>query len=345
MQSLELLFETVTAEGDFTEDGKDFEIWLESEKVCRHFPTSLTLKTERVGAPATLTGELVDIKNHTPTVGSTVRLKVDGVRMFVGFVFQTSIDKYGVMSFTAYDNLRYLKNTFSNYYPKTYKIKEVIDDIATSFELPVGYIEDIPDQGTHLMIDNECALDVICRLVDTAMVLTGRILVFYADDKSHLTLRYADDMISDVLIGDNSLATEYSLSVSIDEDTYNQIFLYRTSEGMGRRIAGTAQDDSTKLLWGPLRLTESIDDIMSEAQLTDRADKMLAMKDRPTKSMTITALGIVGLRAGMMINIHFPSIPDDISKKQTVILDSVTHNFEDGNHTMTLEVHTFWRNI
>lgn len=345
MQSLELLFETFDIESDFIEGTYDTEVWIDNNKIYRHYPTSLSLKTERTGAPATLSGEIADISEHVPELGSTVRLKVDGVRMFLGYVFQTSVDKYGVMTFTAYDSVRYLKNTFSNYYPKNYKIRDVINDIATSFSLEVGHLEDIPHQGSYLMIDNECALDVICKLVETAMILTGRILVFYADDRGRLTLRYADDMIADVLIGDDSLATEYTLSSSIDEDTYNQIFLYRESEGAGHRIPGLAMDDATTLKWGTLRLTESVQDILSEAQLHDRAHKMLDMKDRPTKSMSITALGVAGLRAGMMINIHFPSIPDDISKKQTVILDSVTHNFEDMNHTMTLEVHTFWRDI
>lgn len=344
MQSLELLIENVNANGNFTDDG-DFVTYLESEGIYRFYPSNLSLKTERSGAPATLSGEIPDVRGHVPAVGSTIRLKVDGVRIFYGHIFQVSIDKYGVINFTAYDNIRYLKNTFSGYYPKTYKISEVINDIAIAFNLPVGHIDEIPHQGMSLMIDNECALDVICKLTETAMILTERAIIFYADDNGDLTLRYSDDMIADVLIGDDSLATEYSLSVSIDEDTYNQILLYRESESAGCRHGVTEYDEATTLTWGVLRLTESVEDVMSLAQMQDRAEKMLTMKDRPTKSMSITALGIVGLRAGMMVNIHFPSIPDDISKKQTVILDSVTHNFEDGNHTMNLEVHTFWRNI
>ena len=82
---------------------------------------------------------------------------------------------------------------------------------------------------------------------------------------------------------------------------------------------------------------------MSNAQMADRAKKMLEMKNRETKRMSITALGVVGLRAGMMINIHFPSVPDEISKRQMVILDSVEHSFQDSDHTMQLEVRTFWR--
>jgi hypothetical protein len=70
---------------------------------------------------------------------------------------------------------------------------------------------------------------------------------------------------------------------------------------------------------------------------------MLEMKNRPLKTMNISALGVVGLRAGMVITIHFPSLDDEISKRQMVILDSVEHKFEDCNHTMEIETRTFWR--
>lgn len=341
MLSLELLFENLEVESDFNSDN-----WNEvtSTGIYRHYPTSLTLKTERAGSAATLTGELADTSEHIPRMGATVRLKVDGILMFYGHVFQTSMDKFGVVSFTAYDILRYLKNTYSAYYPRTYKISDVITDIAIANNLSVGKIADAPTQGYRLLIDNESGFDVISKLVDIGTILSGRILVFYAQGRD-LMLSYADEMISDVLVGDNSLATEYTLTTSIDEDTYNQIFLYRESETSGCRHFATASDDNNTKKWGVLRLTESVDDVMSNEQLNDRAQKMLQMKNRELKSMSITALGVVGLRAGMMINIHFPSLKDTISRKQTVILDSVTHNFEDGNHTMTLEVHTFWRDV
>jgi hypothetical protein len=352
MQSLELLFENLEEADEIdyesAANGNDFDftndVVVKSTGIYRHYPTTLSLKTERTGSPATLTGELVDITEHIPRMGATVRLKVDGIMVFIGRVFQTSVDKYGVMSFTAYDVLRYLKNTFSNYYPRTYKVSDVITDIAIANNLSVGKLVEAPTQGRSLLCENESGIDIISKLVEVGTILSGRILVFYANGED-LTLSYADEMIADVLVGDNSLATEYSLTTSIDDDTYNQVLLYRESEHVGWRHYATKDDPASVKKWGVLRLTESVEGLMSNEQLNDRAAKMLQMKNRALKTMTITALGVVGLRAGMMINIHFPSIPDEISRKQTVILDSVTHNFEDGNHTMTLEVHTFWRDI
>ena len=105
----------------------------------------------------------------------------------------------------------------------------------------------------------------------------------------------------------------------------------------------TAQSETNTNAWGVLRLTESVDELLNNAQMQDRADKMLEMKNRPFKTMNISALGVPGLRAGMMITIHFPSLDDAVSKRQMVILDAVEHRFEDCVHTMDLETRTFWR--
>lgn len=324
MQSLELIFENLDT------------------GMYKYHPSSLTFRTERTCTPGTLTGDIPDVTGHVPQMGDTVRLRVDGTSIFLGRVFSTSINRWGVLSFTAYDQMRYLKNTYSNCYYGDYSPKQVITDIAQLYGLKLGKIEDVPKIGYKLSIDNESCFDVISKLVDTACVLTKKILVFY-DNLGELELRYADDMISDVLIGDSSLATEYQLTTDIDNDTYNQIGLYRESSETGARRFATVEDQANVNKWGSLRLIESVDDILTYAQMQDRAEKMLEMKNRPFKTMTISALGVVGLRAGMMITIHFPSLDDSVSKRQMVILDSVEHHFEDSIHTMELETRTFWR--
>lgn len=320
------------------------ELFIENpgENIYWYAPQSLSLRTERTCTPATLTGEIPDVQDHVPRMGARVRLKVDGILMFYGRIFSTTIDRWGVLSFTAYDNLRYLKNTFSNYYQWNYDPKQVITDIAKAYGLKLGKIADIPNVGQQLTIDNESCFDVISRIVDTACVMTKKILVFY-DNFGELTLSYADEMISDVYIGDDSLATEYTLSTDIDNDTYNQIALFRESSSAGGRAFVEAQSQANTNAWGVLRLTESVDEIMDNAKMQDRANKMLEMKNRPFKTMNITALGVPGLRAGMMITIHFPSLDDAVSKRQMVILDAVEHHFEDCVHTMELETRTFWK--
>ena len=326
MKTLELLFENY------------------EQGIYQYYPSTLSLRTERTCTPSILSGEIPDVTDHIPEMGATVRLKVDGILMFVGRVFSTSINRWGVLSFTAYDGLRYLKNTFSNVYARDYNPKKVIEDIANLYGFKLGKIADVPNIGYKLAIDNESCFDVISKLVDISIVQTKRILVFY-DNFGEFTLSYADEMISDAVIGDNSLATEYTLNTDIDSDTYNEVYLYReSSQAAARAFVEAANNDNVNVQkWGMLVLRESVDEILTIPQIQDRANKMLEMKNRPLKTMNISALGVVGLRAGMVITIHFPSLNDSVSKRQMVILDAVEHKFEDSVHTMELETRTFWR--
>jgi hypothetical protein len=326
MQSLELMFENP--------DGGIFQ----------YYPSTLSLRTERTCTPSILSGEIPDVSDKKPQMGATVRLKVDGVLMFLGRVFSSTVNRWGVFSFTAYDGLRYLKNTFSNYYHRDYSPKTVIEDIANLYGFKLGKIADVPNIGYALSVDNESCFDVISKLVDVSIVQTKRILVFY-DNFGELTLSYADEMISDMMIGDDSLATEYTINTDIDNDTYNQVYLYRESGGTGGRrfVEAAGNDNANVQRWGQLCLIECVDDNIKNSQMQDRADKLLEMKNRPLKTMNISALGVVGLRAGMVITIHFPSLDDEVSKRQMVILDAVEHKFEDSVHTMELETRTFWR--
>lgn len=330
MRDVELLIENVEATG--------------SLGIYRHYPSQLTLHTERAGSAAVLRGEIPDVSTNVPQMGATVRLRVDGVSVFYGRVFSSEINRWGVLSFVAYDSLRYLKNSYSNYYGYNYSVQQVIRDIAKANGLKVGKLADVPEVGRLLKIDNESGFDAISRIVDTSIVLNQRILVFW-DNLGELTLSWADEMTGDIVIGDDSLATDYTLATSIDDDTYNVVAYYHESSAVGGRAYKYAEDEGNKAKWGILRLTESIDDILSGEQMQDRANKMLEMKNRPSKRMSITALGVVGLRAGMMIGIHFPSLPDEVSRRQTVLLESVEHTFEESSHTMQLEVRTFWRDV
>lgn len=317
----------------------------ETGEIYAYKPSSCSLAQERTCTASTLTGTIPDVTGAVIRMGSTCRLFADGKCIFWGFVFQATIDRWGVMNFTAHDVLRYLRNTYSNAYKKGYKPKTVIEDICKAFNVKTGFIEDIPATGYQLLCDNESGLDIISKLVDTATVLTTKIIVLYAEEDK-VCLRYAEDMIRDEVVGDDSLATEYTLSISIDDDTYNQIFLYRESSETGARQFVSApkngQSPNVKK-WGVLRYTEAADDGMTTAQMQDKADKLLEMKNREYKTMSIDALGIVGLRAGQMITIDFPSLADSVSKRQMVCVDAVTHNFEDSTHTMSLDVRTFWR--
>ena len=88
---------------------------LDSNIALVYFTSSLTLSTEARVSAAQLTGEIPDCGGMLPEPGSMVILEATdekGIfkRVFVGFLFTYSINRYGVVSFTAFDAMRYLQN-------------------------------------------------------------------------------------------------------------------------------------------------------------------------------------------------------------------------------------------
>ena len=73
------------------------------------------------------------------------------------------------------------------------------------------------------------------------------------DDGNGLALRQPRDMISDVVIGDMSLLTDYAYKTDIDEQTYNYIKLAPPNEETGMWATFVAQDSSTPGQWGLLQ--------------------------------------------------------------------------------------------
>ena len=323
----------------------DMELTFENPdtgEIWKYYPSEISYKTERTPSAGVLTGSVPNVGDNRPPMGATCRFRVDGYTVFFGYVFQEGLNSWNELTFTAYDCIRYLKNPFTNVYYKGYSPKTVIEDFCKMYDVKIGSLVDIPATGYKLVVDNEACLDVITKLVETATILTGDVLVFFSENDK-VYLMKAKDMISDVLIGEKSLATDYNFSTSIDDDTYNVVYLFRESQSVGGRKFTPAEDWDNVRRWGTLAYIESVDDAMTNEAMKAKAERLLEMKDRPFKSMSIEALGVLGLRAGMMITIYFPNLKDEVSKKQQVLIDSIEHRFADGQHTMSLEVRTFWR--
>lgn len=68
--------------------------------------------------------------------------------------------------------------------------------------------------------------------MEQTLLNTGVLYVFY-DDGDGLALQEAASMISNVVIGDQSMLTEFTYKRDIDEQTYNSVKLARPNEATG----------------------------------------------------------------------------------------------------------------
>ena len=89
---------------------------------------------ERSGTPGKLTFETRYKKKYKIVEGNSVLVTVDKKKIFYGFIFTRSFKKDGFVTFTVYDQLRYMKNKETLIYKKK-RADEVINIMAIECQL------------------------------------------------------------------------------------------------------------------------------------------------------------------------------------------------------------------
>lgn len=270
--------------------------------------------------------------------GDVVRLEDEGQVVFYGWVFTKTKDRWNRFEVTCYDRLRYLKAKGSYaFYGQT--AAEIVTAIAKDLQLDVGELPDTGYKIPSFIKTNQACIDIIQDALDQTLLNTGKVYVLY-DNGSGLSLRASDEWISEYVIGDRSYMTNYAYKTDIDESTYNYIKLVQPDQQTGRTAAVVAEDSYNIGRWGLLQDYQTVNGTYNTAQLTAMAQQMLANNNRRKRSFAAEAIGVPGLRAGQLLRVVINNM-GDIDLDQYVMLESVTHTYQNDLHTMsfdTLEV-------
>lgn len=293
-----------------------------------------TYTTDRTGSPGKLEFTLLKTEGISFSEGDAVRVSVDGQLVFYGWVFTKSKDRWNVITVTCYDRLRYLKASASYaFYGQT--AGDIIKQIAADFQLEVSEIENTGYKIPSLIEEEQSCLDIISDAIQQTLLNTGKIYVMFDDGKG-ICFKEAGNMKSNAVIGDGSLLTEYTYKTDIDEQTYNSVKLARPNESTGKADIFIAQDSNNIKRWGLLQLYQSVDEEMNAAQVKARAMTTLKYYNQRMRTLSVDSLGVLGLRAGMMIFMDIKGL-GDINLKQYVLLEKVTHTFSNDTHTMSYD--------
>lgn len=296
------------------------------------------LTTNRFDSPAKLSFTCLEKSGIGIAEGSSVELSVDGVKMFKGYVFTAERNRDGEVAYVAYDQLRYLKANAS-YVFEAMTLPQIIQQIAADFNLTCGTLEEPGYAFPCLIKENVSCLDIIFDALAETIIQTGKIYVFY-DNAGALSLTEARNMYSIVLLGDGSLVTDYTYKRDIDSDTYNRVKLVRPNKDTGRADTYVYEDTETIGKWGLLQYYDQVDENLNEAQIDQMCAQYLQYYNRVLQTLTIEAIGVPGLRAGMIIPVRFGDI-NDLSASRLLLAEKVTHTFEADDHTMSIEVKDF----
>ncbi len=306
--------------------GKTFDI--------SHLCSDVEWKTE-INKAATLKVNVQKVDELAFFEGDTIKLTDKDRKLFKGYIFKKERDKSQVIEITAYDQLRYLKNK------DTFKFKnntatEIATHIFKQFQLKYKDMEDTSFKIEKRIEDNQTLLDIIQGALDLTLVNTGKIYVLY-DDFGYITIKNIDNLRTDLVIGDESLATNFKYTTSIDSDVYNQIRLFKDNKKTGKREVYWVLDSNNIKKWGILQYTEVLNEKISEGKAKQQAENLLKIKNRLKRTLSIDCIGDTRLRAGNSVGVFIRDL-GDISVNQLMIINSATHKWKGNNHTMDLNL-------
>lgn len=286
-------------------------------------------QTERKGKAGSLTFKVVKDSTINFTEGDAVRLKADGKNVFYGFVFQKKRDKEGIVTVTAYDQLRYLKNKDTYVYSNK-TASEVVQMLAKDFNLQCGTLEDTKFKIESRVEDNQTLFDIIQNALDLTLQNKKEMYVLY-DDFGKLTLKNIGNMKVGILI-DEDTGENFDYNSSIDGETYNKIKLVYENEESGKREIYIAQDSSHINQWGVLQYFETIDE---KTNGKAKADALLSLYNQKTRKLTIKGVfGDVRVKAGTLVAVSLNL--GDIVANSFLLVEQAKHSFSESFYTMDL---------
>jgi hypothetical protein len=287
--------------------------------------------TERKGTPGKLTFSVVNDGILDVQEGNAIKLIIDGQNCFFGYIFKKQRTDYREISITAYDQLRYFKNKDTYSYVGK-KASELLKMICEDFNLRAGNIEDTGYIIPQKVMSNKTLFDIMQDALDTTMMNTNNIYVLY-DDFGAVSLKNISTMKIPLLI-DADTGQGFDYTSSIDDQTYDQVKLTYDNSNTGKREIYLTRDSSNINEWGVLQF---FDELQEGENGQEKASKLLEYYNQKTRKLSVSgAFGDIRVRAGTSVLVKMDF--DDISLNNFMVVNTATHSFNNGIHTMDLEL-------
>ena len=289
----------------------------------------ITWSTERQGCPGELQFKVIQDKVLKISEGDAVRLKVNGSKIFYGFIFKMKRDKGQIISVTAYDQLRYLKNK-DTYVYENKTASDVVKMICSDFKMKKGTIEDTKYKIPSRVEDNTELFDMIQNALDLTLENKKNMYVLY-DNFGKVTLKNLSSMKVNLLI-DEETCENFDYSSSIDDNTYNKVKLIYDNESTGKREVYISQSSKNINSWGVLQY---FDTLQENENGKEKADALLKLYNQKTRNLSIkNAFGDVRVRAGSLIVVILNL--GDVKLQNYMLVEKCKHEFSKSQHFMNL---------
>ncbi len=290
--------------------------------------------TERKGTPGKLTFKILRDGILDISEGSAVRMTENGDPIFFGFIFKQQRGKDQMISVTAYDQLRYLKNKDTLVYENK-TADQLLQMIAEDYKMSVGTVEQTNYVIESRVEENTSLFEMVQNALDLTLTNTGELFVLY-DDFGKLALKHLSSMAVGTkgayLMVDEGTGENFDYTSSIDDNTYNRIKLTYDNEKTGVREIYIAQDSGNMNKWGILQY---FDTLKKGESGQDKVDALLKLYNKKTRSLKLSkVIGDNRVRAGSMIAVNLDL--GDMKLASFMLVESCRHTYKEGEHWMDL---------
>lgn len=242
----------------------------------------------------------------------------------------------GQVSITAYDQMRYLKNK-DTYVLSNLTASQIFSKLCKDTKLKHRVVEASSYRTAERVNDNKSLFEIVQYAIDETLANTGEWYTM-RDNFGTIEFRNIKSLKTDIFIGDESLLTDFEYKSSIDNDSFNQIKLVKDNKETGKRDVFLVKDSKTIAQWGLLQYFEKVDEKMNDAQIREKANQLLKLKNRVTKTLKLISLGDLSITAGSGVVLGISQLEDSLPKMGYYIVADCTHRFINDVHTMELGV-------
>ncbi|WP_404407744.1 phage portal protein [Jeotgalibacillus malaysiensis] len=275
----------------------------------------------------------IDVRclNRTVNEGETVILKWREVELFRGIVFKKGRSKDTTLTFTAYDLLQYLLKNRDVYIFSNKRADQILSRICNDFQIPVSSIANTGYVIKSLPFINETSLyDIWLKAMIETEKQTG-IRYNLKSEKGKIKLEKVTSPSGLWVLETGNNIENYSYDTSI-EDTATQVKVVSGTEENKQTVV--ISDNDGKQRFGTLQYYENVPEELNKAQLTERANNLLAEKKGIAENLIVDSLGIPSLTSGMMVQTKI----DDLGINRQYYLDDDIHTFAGSSHTMNVKL-------
>jgi len=266
------------------------------------------------------------------TNGLQVKLTVNGFELFLGYVFHVGMDDEETFKVDCYDQTRYLKRE-EIYLTKEQTASDIFKQVCSEAGLSHNVKTSTNFMLTPYLHDKKSLYKVIKWGIDQNLINTNQ-YCFIRDNFGMIEFTDVNSELTDIEISDDQLALSYKYELSITPDTFNFIKVVRNNYETGLRDVWITKDSETMAKWGHLQKLVVADEKESEEQITALSDSLLMLHNRETRTLSVTALGNLNLKAGNGIILKL----DRLGIIQNMWINKVTHKFDKDTHIMELEL-------